>query len=101
MRALPITLSQLAQAVAAESDVGPLLTRTLVNTLADRLREADDLQVRVEVLNASLEAERDQLAEALDALEQAQARLIQQARMATLGELAAASPTSSTIRPRR
>ena len=89
VRALPVTLGQLAQAVGAESDVGPLLTRTLINALANRLRDADDLQVRIDVLNASLEAERDQLAEALDALEQAQARLIQQARMATLGELAA------------
>jgi signal transduction histidine kinase len=89
VRALPVTLSQLAQAITAESDVGPLLTRTLVNTLANRLRDADDLQVRIDGLNASLEAERDQLAGALDALEQAQARLIQQARMATLGELAA------------
>jgi signal transduction histidine kinase len=89
VRALPVTLGQLAQAVAAESDVGPLLTRTLVNTLADRLRDADDLQVRIDVLNDSLERERDQLAAALTALEQAQARLIQQARMATLGELAA------------
>lgn len=87
--ALPVTLGQLAQAIAAESDVGPLLTRTLVNTLANRLRDADDLHVRIDVLNASLEADRDQLAEALGALEQAQAKLIQQARMATLGELAA------------
>ncbi len=89
VRALPLTLGQLAHAVAAESDVGPLLTRTLVNTLANRLRDADDLQVRIDVLNASLETERDQLAEALVALEEAQAKLIQQARMATLGELAA------------
>ena len=89
VRALPVSLGQLARAVAAESDVGPLLTRTLVNTLANRLRDADDLQVRIDVLNASLEAERDQLAGALDALGEAQAALIQQARMATLGELAA------------
>lgn len=89
VRALPITLGQLAQAIAAESDVGPLLTRTLVNALANRLRDADDLQVRIDVLNANLADERDQLAEALAALEQAQTTLIQQARMATLGELAA------------
>ena len=89
VRALPITLGQLDQAIAAESDVGPLLTRTLVNALANRLREADDLQVRIDALNVSIERERDQLATALEALEQAQARLIQQARMATLGELAA------------
>ncbi len=89
VRALPVTLGQLNRAIAAESDVGPLLTRTLVNALANRLRDADDLQVRIDVLNASLAEERDQLTVALEALEQAQARLIQQARMATLGELAA------------
>ncbi len=89
VRALPVSLGQLARAVGAESDVGPLLTRTLVDTLANRLREADDLQVRIDVLNASLQDERDQLAEALAALEEAQSKLIQQARMATLGELAA------------
>lgn len=89
VRALPVTLGQLEQAIAAESDVGPLLTRTLVNALANRLRDADDLQVRIDALNAKVEQERDQLAEALAALERAQATLVQQARMATLGELAA------------
>ena len=104
VRALPVTLGQLAKAVAAESDVGPLLTRTLVNALANRLRDADDLQVRIDLLNASLAAERDQLAEALAALELAQSQLIQQARMATLGELAAGiahelnNPTAALIR---
>jgi two-component system NtrC family sensor kinase len=89
VRALPVTLGQLEQAIAAESDVGPLLTRTLVNALANRLRDADDLQIRIDALNARVEQERDQLADALDALERAQATLVQQARMATLGELAA------------
>lgn len=89
VRALPVTLNQLSRAIAAESDVGPLLTRTLVDALASRLRDADELQVRVDVLNSSLEVERDQLADALDQLEQAQMRLIEQARLATLGELAA------------
>jgi signal transduction histidine kinase len=89
VRALPVTLNQLARAIAAESDVGPLLTRTLVDALANRLRDADELQVRIDVLNSSLEAERDQLADALDRLEKAQMQLIEQARLATLGELAA------------
>jgi signal transduction histidine kinase len=89
VRALPVTLGQLNQAISTESDVGPLLTRILVNTLANRLRDADELQVQIDLLNGSIEQERDQLAVALEALEQAQARLIQQARMATLGELAA------------
>lgn len=87
--ALPVTLGQLEQAIATESDVGPLLTRTLVNALANRLRDADDLHIRIDALNARVEHERDQLAEALEALERAQATLVQQARMATLGELAA------------
>lgn len=89
VRALPVTLNQLSRAIAAESDVGPLLTRTLVDALASRLRDADELRVRIDVLNSSLEVERDQLADALARLEKAQMQLIEQARMATLGEMAA------------
>ncbi len=89
VRALPVTLSQLDRAVSASPQVGALLTRTLINSLASRLRDADELQVRIDLLNASLERERDQLAQALTQLEQAQSRLIEQQRLATLGELAA------------
>jgi signal transduction histidine kinase len=75
VRAIPLTLSQLARALAVDPSVGMLLTRALVNALANRLRDADELQV--------------QLAAALGELAEAQATLVSQARLATLGELAA------------
>jgi signal transduction histidine kinase len=89
VRAIPLTLGQLEQALAIEPTAGALLTRILVDSLAGRLREADLLQLEIDRLAASLEADRDRLVATLDALEQAQADLIAQARMATLGELAA------------
>jgi signal transduction histidine kinase len=89
VRAIPLTLSQLDRALAAEPGIGMLLTRALVNALANRLRDADELQVQIDALAASLADERDELAEALVALEEAQATLVAQARLATLGELAA------------
>lgn len=89
LRALPVTIGQLERAIATESDVGPLLTRTLVNELAGRLRDSEDFQVRIDALNEELAGERDHLAAALADLELAQTRLIDQAQMATLGELAA------------
>ncbi|MDY7100863.1 MAG: ATP-binding protein, partial [Actinomycetota bacterium] len=89
VRAIPLTLGQLDRALDAEPEIGALLTRLLVNSLASRLRESDELQARVDALAASLATERDQLASALVALEEAQAALIAKARLATLGELAA------------
>ncbi|MCB0972555.1 MAG: cyclic nucleotide-binding domain-containing protein, partial [Acidimicrobiales bacterium] len=68
VRAVPLTLSQLEAVFTAEPEVASLLTRTLLAVLGDRLRGAHEL--------------RAQLVDAQDAL-------VSQARLATLGELAA------------
>ncbi|MGV3757981.1 MAG: sensor histidine kinase, partial [Actinomycetota bacterium] len=86
---IPVTIEQLGQALAADPRLATLLTRVLVSSLARRLRRADELQLEVDRLNRTLAAERDELARALEALEEADAQLVSQARLATIGELAA------------
>lgn len=89
VRAIPLTLHQLSLAFAREPSLAALLTRTLVDSLADRLRDSGELQIEIAELKARVERERDQLAVALDDLAAAQARLLESERMATLGELSA------------
>lgn len=86
---IPLTVEQLSRALAAEPRLGALLTRVLLTSLARRLRRADELQVEVDRLNRDLAAERDELSAALRSLAEAEAQLVHQARLATLGELAA------------
>lgn len=75
VRALPVTLDQLATALAAEPELAALLTRVLVASLARRLRHSDELQV--------------ELGQSLAALTEARAQLVATARFAALGEMAA------------
>lgn len=88
VRAIPLTLTQLDTALV-DPAVGSLFTRVLLRSLANRHRHADELQLEVDRLNRSLEAERDELATALAALEAAQEQLVDATRLATLGELTA------------
>ncbi len=89
VRAIPLTLHQLGLAFEREPALAALLTRMLVDSLADRLRDSGELQIQIAVLKARVETERDQLAAALEELASTQARLVESARMATLGELSA------------
>jgi len=86
---IPVTLEQLGRALGAEPRLGALLTRVLVASLARRLRRADELQLEVDRLNRTLASERDELARTVRALEEADAQLVSQARLASIGELAA------------
>ncbi len=87
--AIPLTMHQLSLAFAREPSLAALLTRTLVDSLAERLRDSGELQIEIAELNARIQTERDQLARALEELSAAQAQLVESARMATLGELSA------------
>ena len=89
VRAIPLTMHQLGLAFEREPGLAALLTRMLVDSLADRLRDSGELQIQIAVLKARVETERDQLAAALEELASTQARLVESARMATLGELSA------------
>jgi signal transduction histidine kinase len=86
---IPVPLEQLGRALASEPRLSALLTRVLVSSLARRLRRADELQLEVDRLNRALAAERDELSRTVGALAEADAQLVNQARLATIGELAA------------
>ncbi len=90
VRAVPITLDQLAEALGAEPELASLLTRVLVSSLARRLRRSDELQMELD--------------QSLAALSEARAQLVASARFAALGEMAAGmahelnNPTAAIIR---
>jgi len=84
-----ISLEQLEHALAVEPEVGSVMAAATARALATRLRRSEQLQVEKVQLNAELEEERRQLADALEQLEGTRLELVESARMATLGELAA------------
>ncbi len=90
VRAVPITLEQLARALDAEPELASLLTRVLISSLARRLRRSDELQMELD--------------QSLAALSEARAQLVATARFAALGEMAAGmahelnNPTAALIR---
>lgn len=86
---LHLDLEQLDRALRTEPEVGAAMAAASVRALARRLRRAEQLQLEKRQLNRELEAERERLASALEALETARLELVEQARYATLGELAA------------
>ena len=92
-----LTLEQLDHAMAREPQVGATLTALAMRALSTRLRRSEQLHVE----NATLTSElRTTLAE----LQAARAELVDQARLATLGELAAGiahelnNPAATVIR---
>ncbi len=90
VRAVPVTLDQLAEALDSEPELASLLTRVLVASLARRLRRSDELQIELD--------------ESLAALSEARAQLVSSARFAALGEMAAGmahelnNPTAALVR---
>ena len=75
VRAIPVTVEQLAHALDVDPELSNLLNRVLIGSLARRLRRADELQVELD--------------RSLSALSAARAELVAQAKMATLGDVAA------------
>lgn len=84
-----LSFEQLDRALAVDASLGAAMAAVSIRALAKRLRRADQLQVEKTQLNHVLERERQQLSEALHLLEQARLDLVEQARYATLGEMAA------------
>lgn len=84
-----LSFEQLDRALAVDTSLGAAMAAVSIRALAKRLRRADQLQVEKTQLNHVLERERRQLSEALHLLEQARLELVEQARYATLGEMAA------------
>ena len=75
VRAIPVTLDQLAEALDSEPRLASLVTRVLIRSLARRLRRSDELQMELD--------------ESLAALSEARAQLVASARFTALGEMAA------------
>lgn len=89
VEAVHLTLEQVDRALRRDPEVGAALATLAIRALAGRLRRSEQLQIERTRLNQQLETERHRLAEALSALEGARTDLVEQARWATLGELAA------------
>ncbi len=85
---IPVSFDELDQLLADPATAGVIVT-LLVRSLARRQERSIELTHQVEVLNQALHTERDQLAETVDELDVAQQAVVDAARMATLGELAA------------
>ncbi|GEM_PF-285416 len=87
--AVYLSWTQLDEALQREPTLLFHFLTVLVRSLSKRLRRIVELQLEIEDLNAVLAGERDQLAQTLRRLEEAQTRLIEQEKMATLGQLVA------------
>ncbi|MGO0575645.1 ATP-binding protein [Ornithinimicrobium panacihumi] len=77
-----LTLEQLDYALTRNPDVGTALTALTMRALTTRLRRSEQLHIKNATLTAELRA-------TLEELRAARVELVEQARMATLGELAA------------
>ncbi len=86
---LPLTFEQLDAALQASPWLSGYFVTTLIRSLSTRSKRTAQLKVEVENLNVTLRGERDQLADALGKLKQAQTRLVETEKMATLGQLTA------------
>ncbi len=86
---LPLTFEQLDAALQANPWLSGYFVTTLIRSLGRRSKRTAQLKVEVENLNIHLRRERDQLSDALARLEQAQMRLVETEKMATLGQLTA------------
>jgi len=86
---LPLTFEQLDAALQASPWLSGYFVTTLIRSLSTRSKRTAQLKVEVENLNLKLRSERDQLADTLDKLKQAQTRLVETEKMATLGQLTA------------
>ncbi len=86
---LPLTFEQLDAALQTNPWLSGYFVTTLIRSLGTRSKHTAQLKVEVENLNLELREERDQLSTALEQLQEAQARMVEAEKMATLGQLSA------------
>jgi signal transduction histidine kinase len=89
VKAIRLSLEQLDEALRTSPALAVHFVTVLLRSMARRNLRSIEMQVAIDRLNRDLAAERDQLALALSRLEQAQIRLVESEKMATLGQLAA------------
>ena len=87
--ALRLTRSQIHQAIHQSPALSNYLITVILRSMARRNRRAAQLLTQVRTLNKRVSSQRDELSSTLDALRQTQQQLIESAKMATLGNLAA------------
>lgn len=86
---IPVSFEDLDSALQQSPTLSVHLVDVLVRSLARRNLRTVEQRVHIDRLARELAVERDQLAQALARLEQAQTRLIESEKMATLGQLVA------------
>jgi len=86
---VPLSVAQLEEALQRSPTLGGLFVSVLLRSMVRRNRRSVELRLEVNRLAAQLRDERDQLALALQQLDMAQAQLIEQEKMALLGQLVA------------
>ena len=84
-----LSRDQLARVVREDSQSAEALTVLTIHSLTRRLVRAEELHVEKGVLAADLEADRAELAQALEDLRSTRAELVERTRFAMLGELSA------------
>lgn len=89
VEALFIPAHFLQKWMTEQAGFGRLLLAVMVRTMARRNRRGAQLLAKVRTLNQRLAEQRDDLELALQQLRDAQSQLVEQAKMATLGNLAA------------
>ena len=86
---IPVTVEQLDHALRRSPSLGGLFTSVLLRSMVRRNKRSVELRLQVNRLATQLRRERDQLAEALQRLDAAQSQLVEQEKMALLGQLVA------------
>lgn len=89
VESLYIPAPMLQQWITAQAGFVRLLLAVMVRTMSRRNRRGAQLLAKVRTLNLRLADQRDDLERALQQLRDAQIQLVEQAKMATLGNLAA------------
>jgi signal transduction histidine kinase len=87
--AISISSHELDEAFQHSPTLAGLFVSVLLRSMARRNLRSVEMRVEIKRLAQELEGERDELARALHRLESAQARLIEQEKMAMLGQLVA------------
>jgi len=86
---IALTLEQLDDALRHSPTLAIHLVTVLLRAMARRNQRSIELRMIVDSLARDLEKERDELAETIDRLNEARARLVESEKLATLGQLAA------------
>lgn len=89
VKAIMLTRNQVREAIEKSTVLAQHFITVIMRTMARRNARAAELLTEVRTLNNRISRQRDELARTLDELRATQARLVESAKMATLGNLAA------------